>query len=170
MTKITNKDFPYFLNLLGRVKAAYPHIHGEVKSIKATWVNDCLNIQVALWQDSPTEELRAFSPNKYIIQIEYDPYAGGSWGPGGWWITDSGSSSFNGEIKGKISVDSNNDAYLKPHQTPFTIGFSEHRREKLMEKYGPDFREVWMTGYPDRQEWNGKRLLAGADYRIIVAD
>ena len=135
---ITNKDFPAFVALMERTKAAIPEICGEVKEIHADWsMNGCLDIQVTLIQDAPTESLRNFHPGHYTIHLTWNPYhAGGIW-------------EVHDYSRGQWEVPfEESDAWLKPHQTPYTWGFN-------------DIPEV-----PGRKEWVGTPLLAGADYRI----
>jgi hypothetical protein len=63
---ITDKDFPAFISLMQRAKTAIPEVYGEVEKIHADWqLNGCLDIQVTLVQDAPTESLREFHPGHY---------------------------------------------------------------------------------------------------------
>jgi hypothetical protein len=109
---ITNKDFPAFVSLMERAKAAIPEVYGEIERIHADWqANGCLDIQVTLIQEAPTESLREFHPGHYTIHFVWDPYQGGSWGPGDWDVRDYG------EKKWKLPFDKS-DAYLIQCETP----------------------------------------------------
>lgn len=165
MYEMVDHKFPAFVNLMERVRKEFPSIHGEVKEAHAEWaMNGSLDIQVTLLQDAPTEALQRLRPGQYTIHIVFKPYWGGALGPMGWMISDYG------KFKGYIPAELDNDSYLKPHQTPYTWGFGEAYRERLKVRYGSFFSEIMITGYPDRKKWNGKRLLAGSNYEIIIAD
>lgn len=160
-----DKNFPAFMNLIQRLKTKYPQITGEVVRLVGRWeMNGCLDLQVTLKQDAPTEKLRDFDPGRYTIHLTYNPYQNGAWGPGGWEAKDYEN------FRGKLPLEVENDAYLKPNQTPYTRGFGEAYRERLVEKHGKYFTETMIAGYPGHDQWDGKRLLAGADYRVILAD
>jgi hypothetical protein len=141
---ITDKNFPAFISLMNRAKAAIPEIHGEVEEIHAKWrMNGCLDIQVTLIQDAPTESLREFHPGHYTVHFVWNPYQEGNCGSGGWDMRDYEDKEW------QLPFDKT-DAYLKPYQTPYTRGFG-------------DIPEI-----PNREEWDGTPLFAGTDCRIQI--
>ncbi len=155
---ITDKNFPAFVKLMERVKANFTHISGQVLAIHADWSgNGNLNIQVTLDQQAPKSR-----HTPYTVHVKYDPYFRGPWGPGGWKVSD-----YEG-FRGGLALDANNDSLLKPNQTPYTRGFGEEWSRSLQAKHGKWFDERMVNGYPNREEWDGQRLLAGADYQVLI--
>lgn len=142
-----DKNFPAFVNLVQRLMGQYPHINGEVVRLVGQWqMNGALDLQVTFAQDAPTQSLRDFHPGFYTIHLTYNPYLGGSYGPGGWKVKDYEN------FRGELPLDAENDAYLKPNQTPYTRGFGEAYRERLVEKHGKYFTETMIAGYPGHDQ------------------